>query len=564
MTERKADRVRRLARERKQRQRARQRGEPDLRTEVGAAADLLAPTVSEDAPRPGERYSTWADRSLVVTAGPRRGDRWRCFPWQAEPMDLAGAGGKIVVLSCASQSGKTSVGLAVGAGRMLAGEPVLFVQPNQHPAGTQFARERLEPLLTVPPLCHVVHSERHGGLGKSSAVAFRTLTTGGSASLASAESPAQLAARGASTVILDEVARFPLSAGREGPPVSVAMERTTAWRDIWTMNKVYDLQLQDHDLVDKLNALEAAEKPDKSAIEAVEGERREVREKLREAMQTEADAQTTETDEPDREVRERLELRGRSRLGAFLLARINHRVLQGPEAEYAAAHKAGDGEIPIDLWESGRPREVRATTPAPSSGTGVAVAPVQPFVFAPSIAPLLGIDMPSVGSGGYSEMTITTAVQAAARAKGNDDDFSAAALTAVTTTNRRITARMSVTLEDVASVGADNFESALRQNTSMALSDAYDTQAINGGGTAPAISGLIHQLTNPTDPTAIATFDAFVASFADQIDGLWAGTMRDIAIVANVDAYKLSAKTFRDRVIDSGQRGGVSCPYRRF
>ena len=92
----------------------------------------------------------------------------------------------------------------------------------------------------------------------------------------------------------------------------------------------------------------------------------------------------------------------------------------------------------------------------------------------------------------------------------------------------------------------------------MALSDAYDTQAINGGGTAPAISGLIHQLTNPTDPTAIATFDAFVASFADQIDGLWAGTMRDIAIVANVDAYKLSAKTFRDRVIDSGQRGGVS------
>ena len=135
------------------------------------------------------------------------------------------------MLSCAAQSGKTSVGLAVGAGRMMSGEPVLFVQPNQHPAGSQFARERLEPLLTVPPLSRVIHSERHGGLAKSSAVAYRTLSTGGSASLASAESPAQLAARGASTVILDEVARFPLSAGREGPPVSVAMERTTAWRD---------------------------------------------------------------------------------------------------------------------------------------------------------------------------------------------------------------------------------------------------------------------------------------------------------------------------------------------
>lgn len=220
-----------MARERKQRQRARQRGEPESRTEVGPAADLLSPTASVDAPRPDERYSEWADRSLVVTAGPRRGDRWRCYEWQREPLDLAGAGGRIVVLASASQAGKSSIGLALGAGRMLAGEPTLFVMPNTFPAGTQFARERLEPLLSVPPMVHVLHSDRHGGLGKSSAVMFRTLTTGGSASLASAESPAQLAARGASCIVFDEAARFPPSAGKEGPPVSVALERTTAWRD---------------------------------------------------------------------------------------------------------------------------------------------------------------------------------------------------------------------------------------------------------------------------------------------------------------------------------------------
>ena len=118
---------------------------------------------------------------------------------------------------------------------------------------------------------------------------------------------------------------------------------------------------------------------------------------------------------------------------------------------------------------------------------------------------------------------------------------------------------MTVTLEDVAAVGQANFESALRQNVSMALSDAYDNAAINGpGGASPNINGLIAQLTNPTDPTAVATFDAFVAAYADSIDGLWASTMRDVAIVSNVDAYRLSAKTFRDRVIDTGQRGGVS------
>ena len=49
-----------------------------------------------------------------------------------------------------------------------------------------------------------------------------------------------------------------------------------------------------------------------------------------------------------------------------------------------------------------------------------------------------------------------------------------------------------------------------------------------------------------------------MAAFADQIDGLWASTMREISIVGNVDAYKLSAKTFRDKEINTGQRGGVS------
>ena len=39
---------------------------------------------------------------------------------------------------------------------------------------------------------------------------------------------------------------------------------------------------------------------------------------------------------------------------------------------------------------------------------------------------------------------------------------------------------------------------------------------------------------------------------------MWSNTVKDVAIVAGVDTYKLSAKTFRDRVIDTGQRGGVS------
>ena len=90
------------------------------------------------------------------------------------------------------------------------------------------------------------------------------------------------------------------------------------------------------------------------------------------------------------------------------------------------------------------------------------------------------------------------------------------------------------------------------------MSDELDKQIIGGDGTAPNINGLVNQLTNPTDPSDVATFDDFVAAFADQIDGLWAATPGEVAIVANVDAYKLSAKTFRDGTGGQSRAGDVA------
>ena len=267
--------------------------------------------------------------------------------------------------------------------------------------------------------------------------------------------------------------------------------------------------------------------------------------RLRAATAAEGEPTETRTDTMDAETRERFELRSKANLGAFLVAAFQGRMPGGAEAEYREACGYHDG-IPIDLFEQDRPVETRAATPAPSTGTGVTVAPVQPFIFAPSIAPRLGIEMPSVGSGGYSEMTVSTSLPAGAVAKGGDAADTAGALTSVTANPRRISARMSITLEDVAAVGQANFESALRQNTSMRLSDEYDNQCINGNGTSPNVQGLIDQLTDPTNPSDAATFDLFVAAFADAIDGLWAATPGEVGIVANVDAFKLSAKTFRD------------------
>ena len=261
------------------------------------------------------------------------------------------------------------------------------------------------------------------------------------------------------------------------------------------------------------------------------------------------DPPETRVETVDPEVRERINLRGRASLGAFLHAAIRGREPSGVEAEYREA--CGVSGIPIDLFEVDRPaaeereREARAVTPAPSTGTGVTVAPVQPFVFAPSVAPTLGIEMPSVASGSYSELTITTSVPAGPKAKGGALAVTAGALTPTTAGPRRIGSRMSLSLEDVAAVGQANFEAALRANVSMALSDALDSQILNGNGTSPNINGLINQLTDPANPTAVADFDAFVSSASGQIDGLWASMLQEIGIIVNVDAFKLSARTFR-------------------
>ena len=259
----------------------------------------------------------------------------------------------------------------------------------------------------------------------------------------------------------------------------------------------------------------------------------------------------------DPEVRERLELRARASFGRYLHAALTGQQSSGPEAEYQAACKVGG--IPIDLFEQDRPEiRVDVASGVPATGAGATLAPIQPFVFSQSIAPMLGIEMPTVGSGAYSEMTISTALTAAAKNKATAQESTAAVLTPATANPRSIRGRLTLNLEDIAAIGQANFESALRQNAQAVVSDALDSQVITGNGTAPNLDGLINQLTDPTDPSDVTNFDAFVAAFADSIDGLWAPTMMDLGMVVNVDAYKLAAKSYRDRVIDTGNRGGVS------
>lgn len=270
----------------------------------------------------------------------------------------------------------------------------------------------------------------------------------------------------------------------------------------------------------------------------------------------------TRATEPDAEQRERIDLRSKAMLTNFLLCAAQGRMVSGAEHELQAA--AGVKGIPIELWDTpetraqGDGRETRDITPAPGT-VGVNLDPIRPAVFANSIAARLGIAMPRVASGTYATATITTSQSADAKGKSAAIAATAGALTVTTATPKRVSARLELALEDIAAVGQANFESILRENLSLALSDELDDQAINGDGQAPNLKGMFNILTDPAAPAAsVETFDRFVAIFAGGIDGLWASTVKDIGIVAGVDSYVLATKTFRDRVIDTGQRGGVS------
>ena len=276
----------------------------------------------------------------------------------------------------------------------------------------------------------------------------------------------------------------------------------------------------------------------------------------------EREAETRAVNDPDTEQRERIELRSKAMLTNYLMNAARGRLADGAESELQAAAGVSGHGIPLELWDVAQPdrrgaedgREVRAITPAPGT-VGVNLDAIRPAVFANSIAPRLGVEMPRVLSGTYASATISTSQTAAALDKGAAAVGTAGALTVTTATPKRVSARLELTLEDIAAVGQANFESILRENLSLALSDQLDDQVINGNGTAPNLAGIFQGLTDPTAaPTSIADFDAFVAAFSGGVDGLWANTVKEVAIVGGVETYRLSASTFRDPA--TGTAGG--------
>ena len=263
-------------------------------------------------------------------------------------------------------------------------------------------------------------------------------------------------------------------------------------------------------------------------VETLEGEQAEKRDVLGDVL--------------DPEERERQEILGKARLGNAIRAVIDGKPLQGAESELRSAFSlSGDHEIPHELFE---PREARAATDAPATGTQVNEQPVQPFIYQEGAAGFLGIDMPQVGGGTASHPVLTTGTPAGMKAKGAAADETVAAFTISTSTPKRVTGSFRVRVEDMALF--PQLEDSLRRDIPMSLSNAVEEQILNGDGSSPNITGLLERL---TDPTAAATKDlpgTYVGTVAGSLDGVHGYTLGDLRTLAGKATYQAMASGYFD------------------
>ena len=173
--------------------------------------------------------SQWADENVVLSgAGAAERGQWHTRPYQREPMDVLSPShpSKQVVLMSSAQMLKTSVLVNfLGFIADVDPGPVLVVEPRSEDAKA-LSKDRVAPLFRNTPCLR----------GKIAAVKSRdsnnttmhkVFTNGsGHITFTGAISPSGLAMRPIRYLLLDEVDRYPASAGSEGDPVSLAIRRT--------------------------------------------------------------------------------------------------------------------------------------------------------------------------------------------------------------------------------------------------------------------------------------------------------------------------------------------------
>ena len=182
-------------------------------------------------PPPKLTVSQWAEREMRLSpeASAEPGQvRFTRAAYQRGILDaISDPDVHTVVVMSSAQVGKTTLILAM-AGYHIDQDPspMLLLQPTIEMAEA-FSKDRLAPMLRdTPALASRVKDPRSRDSGNT---LLQKVFPGGHITMAGANSPASLASRPIRAVMMDEVDRYPASAGTEGDPVTLARKRTTTF-----------------------------------------------------------------------------------------------------------------------------------------------------------------------------------------------------------------------------------------------------------------------------------------------------------------------------------------------
>lgn len=182
-------------------------------------------------PIPALTVTEWADAYRILSeaseeSGPYSSDR---IPMQKAPMnDVTNAEVAEIVLQWAAQTAGKSELLNNVCGYFMHADPApqLFVQPTIE-LGEAYSKERIAPMIRDSPVLKgLVRDPRSRDSGNT---VKSKVYPGGNLAMVGANAPSGLAGRPRKVILLDEIDRFPVSAGTEGDPCALADRRAEAF-----------------------------------------------------------------------------------------------------------------------------------------------------------------------------------------------------------------------------------------------------------------------------------------------------------------------------------------------
>ena len=309
------------------------------------------------------------------------------------------------------------------------------------------------------------------------------------------------------------------------------------------------LQLQIAEKRREINANSQQDEYNVDEMNALNAEFMELETRYSSALITEAEEyKNTPTDDLDAEGKEQRGIESRISVANYISAAVTGEAIDGAEAEYNAARGiTGIGiQVPWEALLDPRERvELYAATVSPATAE-VNQQEVLGRIFADGAAAYLGVRMPSVPVGAENFPVLTNGVVPVNTAKGGSANQTAATLTPNVLDPIRLAAEYLIQYEDTFKFKM--MEEALRTDLAGALTEAMDKAIVSENKTSDAeakVEGFLHELADPANPGAVATFADYASARARQVDGRYAMSEDQVKILVGAKTYEHAAGIYQ-------------------